>query len=121
MRPLRAETLQNPSFRAFDLSIYGPDVTRLDAFIVRVWAKAETMEDYQLLLELSLSLQSLQFMGKSVSLFTMTIYAAYRPASLITFTSLCLQILSSYRLWMECTNPLVIYQCNQPETRRCLR
>ena len=61
------EKAMNPSFRFFDLNIYGPTVTRLDELTVKYWAKTEKMQSYILLIELQLCLRSLQFIGKSVS------------------------------------------------------
>lgn len=58
----------NPSFRFFDLNVYGPVVTRLAELTVKHWAKTENMDQYVLLVELQLSLRSLQFIGKSVCL-----------------------------------------------------
>lgn len=60
------EKAMNPSFRFFDLNVYGPAVTRLDELIVKYWVKTENMEQYILLVELQLCLRSLQFIGKSV-------------------------------------------------------
>ena len=60
------EKAMNPSFRFFDLNVYGPAVTRLDELNVKYWAKTENMDQYVLLIELKLSLSSLQFIGKSV-------------------------------------------------------
>ncbi len=58
----------NPSFRFFDLNVYGPAVTRFDELIVKYWAKTEDMDQYVLLVELQLCFRSLQFIGKSVRL-----------------------------------------------------
>ena len=60
------EKAMNPSFRFFDLNIYGPSVTRLEELTVKYWAKTENMRDYTLLVELQLCLRSLQFIGKTV-------------------------------------------------------
>ncbi|KAL9135747.1 MAG: hypothetical protein Q9175_003056, partial [Cornicularia normoerica] len=59
----------NPSFRFFDLNVYGPVVTRLAELTVKHWAKTENMDQYVLLVELQLSLRSLQFIGKSLESF----------------------------------------------------
>ena len=56
----------NPSFRAFDLNVYGSSVTRHDELIVKIWARTEKKDDYILLIELRLHFRSLQFIGKSV-------------------------------------------------------
>jgi len=61
-----AEKAMNPSFRFFDLNIYGPAITRQDELTIKYWAKTENMQEYQLLIELQLCLRSLQFIGKSV-------------------------------------------------------
>lgn len=63
------EKAMNPSFRFFDLNVYGPAVTRLDELIVKYWVKTENMEQYILLVELQLCLRSLQFIGKSLESF----------------------------------------------------
>ena len=62
------EKAMNPSFRFFDLNVYGPAVTRLDELTVKYWAKTGNMDQYALLVELQLCLRSLQFIGKSVRL-----------------------------------------------------
>ena len=62
------EKAMNPSFRFFDLNVYGPAVTRLDELTIKYWAKTENMDRYVLLVELQLCLRSLQFIGKSVRL-----------------------------------------------------
>lgn len=62
------EKAMNPSFRFFDLNVYGPAVTRLDELTVKYWAKTGNMNQYALLVELQLCLRSLQFIGKSVRL-----------------------------------------------------
>ena len=62
------EKAMNPSFRFFDLNVYGPAVTRLDELTIKYWAKTENMQDYILLVELQLFLRALQFIGKSVCL-----------------------------------------------------
>jgi len=41
-------------------------VTRLDELTVKVWIKRGNMQEYQCLIELTLSLRSLQFVGKAV-------------------------------------------------------
>lgn len=56
----------NPSFRFFDLNIYGPSVTRLEELTVKYWAKTENMGTYTLLVDLQVCLRSLQFIGKTV-------------------------------------------------------
>ncbi|KAE8325579.1 UV radiation resistance protein and autophagy-related subunit 14-domain-containing protein [Aspergillus sergii] len=59
----------NPSFRSFDLNMCGPLVSRSDNFTLKLWAKTAAMEEYMLLVELQLHLQSLQFLGKSLDSF----------------------------------------------------
>jgi hypothetical protein len=64
-----AERAMNPNFRFFDLAACGPSVTRLDRLTVRVWAKNETTQSWQYLLDFALQLRSLQFIGKSLGRF----------------------------------------------------
>ncbi|KAI9928130.1 hypothetical protein MW887_002163 [Aspergillus wentii] len=63
------ENATNPSFRSFDLNACGPLVSRLDHVTLKLWAKTTAMEEYALLVELQLHLQSLQFLGKSLDNF----------------------------------------------------
>ena len=63
------EKSMNPSFRLFDLNIYGPLVTRQDELTIKFWARTETMEDYMLLVELRANLRSLHFIGKTLESF----------------------------------------------------
>lgn len=63
------ENAMNPAFRSFDLNECGPYVSRFDILTVKVWAKSEQMSEYMQLLELQLSLRSLQFVGKSLEAF----------------------------------------------------
>jgi hypothetical protein len=63
------ENATNPSFKAFDLNVCGPKVSRANCLTLKLWAKAMTMEEYVLLVELQLCLQSLQFLGKSLDSF----------------------------------------------------
>jgi hypothetical protein len=58
------EKAMNPNFRFFDLGPCGPGVTRLDKLTVRVWAKSETMKDWQYLMDYTVQFRSLQFIGK---------------------------------------------------------
>jgi len=64
-----AERAMNPNFRFFDLASCGPSVTRLDKLTVRVWAKNETTRSWQYLLDFTLQLRSLQFIGKALGRF----------------------------------------------------
>jgi hypothetical protein len=59
----------NPSFRSFDLNMCGPVVSRSDELTIKLWTKTAAMEEYELLVELQLHLQSLQFLGKSLDSF----------------------------------------------------
>ncbi|KAL4988694.1 UV radiation resistance protein and autophagy-related subunit 14-domain-containing protein [Aspergillus falconensis] len=59
----------NPNFRAFDLNFCGPSVSRLDHLTLRLWVKTATMDDYMMLVELQLHLQSLQFLGRTLDSF----------------------------------------------------
>ncbi len=63
------EKAMNPTFRFFDLSIYGPSVTRLDGLTIKFWAQTENMSSHILLVELQLCLRSLQFIGKTLESF----------------------------------------------------
>lgn len=64
------ENATNPSFRAFDLNMCGPLVSRLDRLTLKLWMKPTTAgAEYVLLVELQLHLQSLQFLGKSLDNF----------------------------------------------------
>ncbi|KAH1979575.1 hypothetical protein KXW88_007139 [Aspergillus fumigatus] len=63
------ENATNPSFKAFDLNVCGPKVSRADCLTLKLWAKSTTMKEYVLLVELQLCLQSLQFLGKSLDSF----------------------------------------------------
>ncbi|CAO2652063.1 Nn.00g003460.m01.CDS01 [Neocucurbitaria sp. VM-36] len=64
-----AEKAMNPNFKFFDLGPCGPGVTRLDKLTVRIWAMSETMVDWQYLMEYTVLLRSLQFIGKSLGKF----------------------------------------------------
>ncbi|KAJ9497542.1 hypothetical protein H2202_006966 [Exophiala xenobiotica] len=63
------ESSMNPSFAFFDLDGSGPQVSRSDEGVVRVWAKASNAEEYCLLVELDFNLRSLQFIGRSLENF----------------------------------------------------
>ena len=63
------ENATNPSFRSFDLNMCGPLVSRLDELTLKLWAKPTAVDEYVLLVELQLHLQSLQFLGKSLDSF----------------------------------------------------
>jgi hypothetical protein len=64
-----AEKAMNPNFRFFDLASCGPGVTRLDKLTVRIWAKSESMDKWQYLLDYTMHLRSLQFIGKTLGRF----------------------------------------------------
>ncbi|KAF2126699.1 hypothetical protein P153DRAFT_321353 [Dothidotthia symphoricarpi CBS 119687] len=64
-----AEKAMNPNFKFFELGPCGPRVTRLDKLTVRVWAKTETMKDWQYLIEYTPHFKSLQFIGKTLGSF----------------------------------------------------
>jgi hypothetical protein len=61
-----AEKAMNPNFKFFDLGPCGPGVTRLDKLTVRAWAKSETMQDWQYLMDYTVQFRSLQFIGKTL-------------------------------------------------------
>ncbi|KAL4887335.1 UV radiation resistance protein and autophagy-related subunit 14-domain-containing protein [Aspergillus karnatakaensis] len=63
------EDAMNPSFRAFDLNLCGPLVSRLDCMTLKLWVKTAAMDDYIVLVELQLHLQSLQFLGQTLDSF----------------------------------------------------
>ncbi|KAL2817720.1 UV radiation resistance protein and autophagy-related subunit 14-domain-containing protein [Aspergillus cavernicola] len=63
------EDAMNPSFRAFNLDICGPLVSRMDQLTLKLWVKTATVDDYVVLVELQLHLQSLQFLGRSLDSF----------------------------------------------------
>ena len=60
------EKAMNPTFRLFELNIYGPWVTRRDQLTVKFWFKTESMDEYRLLSEVQMCLRLLQYVGKSV-------------------------------------------------------
>jgi len=64
-----AEKAMNPNFKFFDLGPCGPGVTRLDKLTVRVWAKSETMQDWQYLMDYTVQFRSLQFIGRTLGSF----------------------------------------------------
>ncbi|USP78358.1 hypothetical protein yc1106_05632 [Curvularia clavata] len=64
-----AEKAMNPNFKFFDLGPSGPGVTRLDTLNVKVWAKSETMQTWQYLLDYTVQFRSLQFIGKTLGRF----------------------------------------------------
>ncbi|KAI5241949.1 hypothetical protein E4T42_07855 [Aureobasidium subglaciale] len=64
-----AEKAMNPNFRNIHLDSHDPQLMRLDELTLRFWAKSETMPQYSLLVNMTLSMRSLQFIGKSLSSF----------------------------------------------------
>jgi hypothetical protein len=64
-----AERAMNPNFRFFDLLSCGPSVTRLDKLTVKVWAKSEVSQQWQYLVDFTVQLRSLQFIGKALGRF----------------------------------------------------
>ncbi|KAK6357057.1 hypothetical protein TWF718_001385 [Orbilia javanica] len=62
----------NPTFQSFELGECGPAVTRLDSLIIRVWARKEQSSDFGLLIELTIGLSYLQFIGRSLENFNFT-------------------------------------------------
>ena len=61
-----AEKAMNPNFKFFDLGPCGPGVTRLDKLTVKLWVKSETIRDWLFLVDYTLHLGSLQFIGKTL-------------------------------------------------------
>lgn len=64
-----AEKAMNPNFRFFDLASCAPGVTRLDRLTIRIWAKTESMDKWQYLMDYTVHLRSLQFIGKTLGKF----------------------------------------------------
>ena len=59
----------NPTFRDFDLNVYGPSITRQDELTIKFWAKTDKQPKNILLVELQVCLRSLQYIGKSLENF----------------------------------------------------
>lgn len=59
----------NPSFRFFDLSALGPHIGRASRMTMKLWAKNEKMDEYTILIDIKLHLESLQFIGKDLESF----------------------------------------------------
>lgn len=57
----------NPNFRNIHFGSDHPQLLRLDELTLKFWAKSEVMSQYCLLIDMTLSMRSLQFIGKSVS------------------------------------------------------
>ena len=60
------EQAMNPNFRFFDIGPCGPGVTRLDRLTIRVWAQNRDTKGWQYLIECSVQLPALQFIGKTM-------------------------------------------------------
>lgn len=63
------EHSMNPDFAFFDLENIGLSVSRADECMLKVWAKDGRSDAYRLLVELTVNLRSLQFVGKSLEHF----------------------------------------------------
>ena len=63
------EGAMNPVFRAFDLDNTSPDIARKSRLQLRLWAKPSDSSTYTLLVEIDVSLRSLQYVGKSLETF----------------------------------------------------
>jgi len=63
------EKSMNPSFRFFDLNISGPQVAWANEVKLKLWAKTDKLDNFILLIELEITLKSLQFIGKSLDNF----------------------------------------------------
>ncbi|TIA39565.1 hypothetical protein D6C78_03181 [Aureobasidium pullulans] len=64
-----AEKVMNPNFRNIHFDSHDPQLMRLDELTLKFWAKSEAMSNYSLLIDMTLSMRSLQFIGKSLSSF----------------------------------------------------
>ncbi|KAH0023910.1 hypothetical protein KCU80_g15008, partial [Aureobasidium melanogenum] len=64
-----AERAMNPNFRNIHLDSTDPQLLRLDELTLKFWAKSEAMSQYCLLIDMTLSMRSLQFIGKTLSSF----------------------------------------------------
>ena len=80
-----AEKAMNPNFRNIHFDSNHPQLLRLDELTLKFWAKSEAMSQYSLLIDMTLSMRSLQFIGKSVSFLTLVSYVQ------------CLSCATSYR------------------------
>lgn len=63
------EKSMNPSFRFFDLEALGPLVGRTTTMILKLWAKNDRMDEFIMLIDIKLDLESLQFIGKDLENF----------------------------------------------------
>ncbi|CAG7978676.1 unnamed protein product [Penicillium salamii] len=64
-----AERANNPNFRAFDLNLCGPQVSRMDRLTIKIWSKTAEIPEHILLVEMQVHLRSLQFLGKTLESF----------------------------------------------------
>ncbi|KAI4823078.1 hypothetical protein E4T44_10204 [Aureobasidium sp. EXF-8845] len=64
-----AEKAMNPNFRNIHFDSNNPQLLRLDELTLKFWAKSAAMSQYCLLVDMTLSMRSLQFIGKSLSSF----------------------------------------------------
>ncbi|KAF4551225.1 VPS38-like protein [Elsinoe fawcettii] len=60
----------NPSFRHIDWDACGPGILRRDDIRVKFWARSGNDKRYEILLDISLNLRSLQFIGKDLATFS---------------------------------------------------
>ncbi|KAF2225894.1 UV radiation resistance protein and autophagy-related subunit 14-domain-containing protein [Elsinoe ampelina] len=60
----------NPSFRQIDWDACGPGITRQEELRVKFWVRSGKEKSYQILLDMSLNLRSLQFIGKDLATFS---------------------------------------------------
>lgn len=74
------ERAMNPSFRGFDLNLFGPTVSRQCQVTFKFWAKTQNMADYFLFLEAGVDLRSLQYIGKTLENFRQPL-----PANCVVF------------------------------------
>ncbi len=70
--------MQNPNYRFFDLDSAGCLFTRLAEMTIKIWAKTESMSEYELIIDLPLHLPSLRYIGKTVC-----IQCCFRPTVLL--------------------------------------
>lgn len=59
----------NPTFSFFDLDSSATEILRSSSFVLRVWSKSELMDEYLSLVEMSVDMRSLQFIGRSLETF----------------------------------------------------
>ena len=59
----------NPNFRFFDLNGCHADILRQNELVVKVWARNDSMQEYQLLIDWTIGLPCLQYVGKTLESF----------------------------------------------------